>query len=245
MTKYGLPAFLATLVLALILAAFAGPALADWIADRAGSYPYGYRYAYGYAEEPLWPVGSIGLILALTGFALLGAAIMALVWGIAEASRPVEPDPAEERVRKVARVVASVNRRDDLTSGEKEAFRTSAEALARSGDASAIRAAEAVGRENAVVAASELAQQAEDEMLRLLAHAANIAAPFSDAASTRIARRRGHFADLDTLVGAREKCGKPMKRHAKDCECGADECELLECDGARKGNHARLDVVWD
>lgn len=262
MTKHALPAFLATLVVALFLAVIAGPYMADWIADRARSYAYGYDYGYGYGypEQTRWPVGSVWLIAAFTGFAALGAAMMAMVWAVYDATKPVPVDPAEERLRKVARVIASVNRRDDLTSGEKEAFRTSAEALAKSSDGSAIRAAEAVGRENAVIAATDLAEEAEDELLRLLGHAANIATPFSDAASKRIETRRGHFAELDTLVSDLEQCGELRKRIKRYCECGApvdnpcacgeEECELCQCpacgsSGARKGRHARLDVVWD
>ncbi|WP_461496276.1 hypothetical protein [Pyruvatibacter sp.] len=258
MTKYALPAFLATLAVALFCALLAGPYLAEWIADRARSYEYGYWY--GYAEERRWPVGSFWLVLALTGFAVLGAAIMAMVWALYDATKPVKLDPVDERLRKVGKVVASVNKRDDLTSGEKEAFRTSAEALAKSSDGSSIKAAEAVGRENAVVAATDLAQEAEDELLRLLAHAAAIATPFSDAASKKIGKRRKHFADLDRLVSELEECEDLRKKIGTHCECGAkidlacgcgeEGCEACKCagcggQGPRKGNHARLDVVWD
>jgi len=252
--------FAGALFAALLVAMVVAPYLAEWIADRATQgFGYGYAYGgydeYGYADTG-WgnrrlPVGSWWLIFAFVGFAALGAGIMALGWWISTL-KPVEPPltDAEKRLKKVRKVIERIQQRDDLSSGQKEAFKDSAEALAESGDASSIRAAEAVGNENAVVAAKDLAQDAESELLRLMRHAGNIAVPFSDGTAKAIEQRRENFARVDTLVSDLEACEKREKAAKapadKPCECETRCGTHGKCGcAARGGNHARLDVVWD
>ena len=258
--KYAHYWFLGVLVAALFLAFVFAPLLADWIANRATD-AYGYAYGYGSYQdfgpaETEWgrrslPVGSWWLIFAFVCFAALGAGIMALGWWFATLKPVVSPlTAAEKRLAKGRQGVDRVQQRDDLSSGQKEAFRDSAEALAGSSDGSSIRAAEAVGNENAVVAAKDLAQDAENELFRLMRHAGNIAVPFSDSTARTIEQRRDNLARVDTLVRDLEACEKQAKA-ARTCADPACDCGTrVDTDGkcgcaARSGNHARLDVVWD
>ena len=81
---------------------------------------------------------------------------------------PPPPDPKEERTKKVRKIIDSVNRRGDLTAGDKDAFKSSALTLAQSDEATAIRAADAIGKGDAVTAAKDLASEAENEFLLAL-----------------------------------------------------------------------------
>lgn len=264
MTKYALPAFVATLLVALFLALVAAPYLADWIATRATEtygYGYGYDYGYrdgpfadGYAQETRWPVGSVWLILAFLGFAAIGAGVMAMAWSMHESYKPILPDPKAKRRKKIEPVVEAVNRRSDLSSGEKQEFKDSAFALADADDAPSVKAAELIGKDDAVIAAKGLAGEAENDFLKALRHAVNIALPFSDKTAKTIEKRHDHFAKLDEMVAELEACRKPKTgcgcgpAAAPACTCGKDDCAHCACDpckGGRKGNHARLDVVWD
>ena len=179
------------------------------------------------------PVGSLWLTLAFVGFAVLGAGVMALAWVLSMAGEPPPPDPKAQRRRKAQALIESVNRRGDLSTGEKEGFRSSALVLADADDATSIRAAELVGAGDAVTAAQGLAREAESDFLQLLRHAANIALPFSDRTSRRITRQR--FERVDELARC---CEDPDTLARKGGKRGDGE------DGAN-GDHARLDVAWD
>ncbi len=259
--KFVLPGFAVLLVLAALLAWVGGPSMAQWIADNAhGGYAYGYDYAR--EEGPVWPVGSVWLMLAFVGFALVGGLVIAAAWAMEAAFKPPPPpDAKEKRVAKVRKIIESVNRRGDLTAGEKDGFKSSALTLAQADEPIAIRAADAIGEGDAVTAAKDLASEAEAEFLLALGHAANVALPFSDQTGKVLATRRADFARLDALVAAWDACEAHRAKSAKHCACGAriegecacgdEDCELCcRCEncrkeGAEKGRHARLDVVWD
>ena len=151
------------------------------------------------------------------------------------AGEPPPPDPKAQRRRKAQALIESVNRRGDLSTGEKEGFRSSALVLADADDATSIRAAELVGAGDAVTAAQGLAREAESDFLQLLRHAANIALPFSDRTSRRITRQRNRFERVDELARC---CEDPDTLARKGGKRGDGE------DGAN-GDHARLDVAWD
>ncbi|MBO81637.1 MAG: hypothetical protein CL801_09490 [Citromicrobium sp.] len=225
---------------ALIVALVLAPGLAHWFADTlgagAGHAHGGYWYGeYGQLHERAWPVGSLWLTLAFVGFAVLGAGVMALAWVLSMAGEPPPPDPKAQRRRKAQALIESVNRRGDLSTGEKEGFRSSALVLADADDATSIRAAELVGAGDAVTAAQGLAREAESDFLQLLRHAANIALPFSDRTSRRITRQRNRFERVDELARC---CEDPDTLARKGGKRGDGE------DGAN-GDHARLDVAWD
>ncbi|MEN8986536.1 MAG: hypothetical protein ABF280_13920, partial [Alteriqipengyuania sp.] len=203
--RYALPGFVAAGAVALIVALVLAPGLAHWFADTlgagAGHAHGGYWYGeYGQLHERAWPVGSLWLTLAFVGFAVLGAGVMALAWVLSMAGEPPPPDPKAQRRRKAQALIESVNRRGDLSTGEKEGFRSSALVLADADDATSIRAAELVGAGDAVTAAQGLAREAESDFLQLLRHAANIALPFSDRTSRRITRQRNRFERVDELA---------------------------------------------
>ena len=159
--------------------------------------------------------------------------------------------PSDERGDFVVKVELAVPSTD---SGEKQEFKDSAFALADADDAPSIRAAELIGKDDAVIAAKGLAGEAENDFLKALRHAVNIALPFSDKTAKTIEKRHDHFAKLDEMVAELEACRKPKTgcgcgpAAAPACTCGKDDCAQCACDpckGGRKGNHARLDVVWD
>ncbi|MEL7784325.1 hypothetical protein AAG607_14955 [Citromicrobium bathyomarinum] len=238
--RYALPGFVAAGAVALIVALVLAPGLAHWFADTlgagAGHAHGGYWYGeYGQLHERAWPVGSLWLTLAFVGFAVLGAGVMALAWVLSMAGEPPPPDPKAQRRRKAQALIESVNRRGDLSTGEKEGFRSSALVLADADDATSIRAAELVGAGDAVTAAQGLAREAESDFLQLLRHAANIALPFSDRTSRRITRQRNRFERVDELARC---CEDPDTLARKGGKRGDGE------DGAN-GDHARLDVAWD
>ncbi len=238
--RYALPGFVAAGAVALIVALVLAPGLAHWFADTlgagAGHAHGGYWYGeYGQLHERAWPVGSLWLTLAFVGFAVLGAGVMALAWVLSMAGEPPPPDPKAQRRRKAQALIESVNRRGDLSTGEKEGFRSSALVLADADDAPSIRAAELVGAGDAVTAAQGLAREAESDFLQLLRHAANIALPFSDRTSRRITRQRNRFERVDELARC---CEDPDTLARKGGKRGDGE------DGAN-GDHARLDVAWD
>ena len=129
--RYALPGFVAAGAVALIVALVLAPGLAHWFADTlgagAGHAHGGYWYGeYGQLHERAWPVGSLWLTLAFVGFAVLGAGVMALAWVLSMAGEPPPPDPKAQRRRKAQALIESVNRRGDLSTGEKEGFRSSA-----------------------------------------------------------------------------------------------------------------------
>ena len=238
--RYALPGFVAAGAVALIVALVLAPGLAHWFADTlgagAGHAHGGYWYGeYGQLHERAWPVGSLWLTLAFVGFAVLGAGVMALAWVLSMAGEPPPPDPKAQRRRKAQALIESVNRRGDLSTGEKEGFRSSALVLADADDATSIRAADLVGAGDAVTAAQGLAREAESDFLQLLRHAANIALPFSDRTSRRITRQRNRFERVDELARC---CEDPDTLARKGGKRGDGE------DGAN-GDHARLDVAWD
>ena len=238
--RYALPGFVAAGAVALIVALVLAPGLAHWFADTlgagAGHAHGGYWYGeYGQLHERAWPVGSLWLTLAFVGFAVLGAGVMALAWVLSMAGEPPPPDPKAQRRRKAQALIESVNRRGDLSTGEKEGFRSSALVLADADDATSIRGAELVGAGDAVTAAQGLAREAESDFLQLLRHAANIALPFSDRTSRRITRQRNRFERVDELARC---CEDPDTLARKGGKRGDGE------DGAN-GDHARLDVAWD
>ena len=238
--RYALPGFVAAGAVALIVALVLAPGLAHWFADTLGAGSGhahgGYWYGeYGPLHERAWPVGSLWLTLAFVGFAVLGAGVMALAWVLSMAGEPPPPDPKAQRRRRAQALIESVNRRGDLSTGEKEGFRSSALVLADADDPTSIRAAELVGAGDAVTAAQGLAREAESDFLQLLRHAANIALPFSDRTSRRITRQRNRFERVDELARC---CEDPDTLARKGGKQGDGE------DGA-KGNNAHLDVAWD
>jgi len=261
--KYALPASLALLAIALLIAVPLGPWLADWVADRAYA---GLGYGYGYGPQAnRWPVGSLALIAALAGCTLIGGGIVALVWAVATMTAPEPPDPKRDRRRKAQTLIDVVNRRRDLTPDEKEGFKDSALALADAVDPTSIRAAELVGEGDAVTAAKGLAQEAEEELQRWLRHAVNLATPFSDSASKEIDTRRTNHARIEELVEKLEACEDPKGRCTCPCKCGtactcvaiAAKCDCQKDDSAAcskdaqeepgetgKAHRTRLDLMW-
>ena len=215
--KYALSGFGAALAVALIVALVASPGLAQWFAEHAapgvvpatadpGSPDGSGAPAYVALDPRTWAAGSVWLILAFVGFAMLGAGMMALAWAVSTLEPPPPPDPKAKRRKKAQTLIDAVARRGDLTTGEKESFESSAIALAEADDATSIRAAELVGAGDAVTAARGLAAEAENDFLQLLRHAVNVALPFSDKTAKTIDTRRDRFAGIDTLVKDLEAC---------------------------------------
>lgn len=266
--KYAVPAG-ALLFIALLIALALAPWMAEWIAGRAAE-GQAYETGFGWLDtaepaavagaddvrDPRWPIGSFALVAAFLGFAALGGLVMSVI----HVPPPPPPDPKAKRLRKVQPLIDSVAKRGDLTPEEKDGFRDSATALAEADDPPSIRAAELVGKGDAVTAAKGLAEDAENELMRSLRHAVNVATPFSDTTGAELAKRRGHFGRIDALAGEVEecaalkerirklcKCGKPL---ANACTCGEDACDQCRCEACctpdpHKAHRARLDVVWD
>lgn len=261
--KYALPGFGAAMAVALIVALGAAPGLAQWFAQNAapgvapdGSGPAGYL-----ALDPRsWAAGSVWLILAFAGFAMLGAGVMALAWMASTLGAPPPPDPKAKRRKKAQTLIDAVGRRGDLTTGEKESFESSAIALAEADDPTSIRAADLVGAGDAVTAARGLAAEAENDFLQLLRHAVNVALPFSDKTAKTIDTRRDRFAGIDALVEDLETCKELRERLGKCCKCGAkldtactcggEErehccCEACRAEEAPSAHRARVEMAWD
>ncbi len=269
--KYALSGFGAALAVALIVALVASPGLAQWFAEHAapgvvpatadpGSPDGSGAPAYVGLDPRTWAAGSVWLILAFVGFAMLGAGMMALAWAVSTLEPPPPPDPKAKRRKKAQTLIDAVARRGDLTTGEKESFESSAIALAEADDPTSIRAADLVGAGDAVTAARGLAAEAENDFLQLLRHAVNVALPFSDKTAKTIDTRRDRFAGIDTLVKDLEACKELRESLCKCCKCGAkldtactcagEECEHCCCEACRtedapKAHRARVDMAWD
>ena len=256
-------------VLAFWVAIFAAPWLASWIAENgtaaAGThsdpYYYDYRYEENASVSQYWPAGSSQLFFAFLIAVTVGGFIG---WFLSRSSAgPIdrEPDPKAKRRKKAQVLIDAVRRRGDLSTGEKESFESSALALADADDPTSIRAADLVGAGDAVTAANGLASESENDFLQLLRHSVNIALPFSDRTARKIDKRRTSFADIDKLLKALDDCEDLRKKVEKYCKygphpqgdcgcdghgaCGKDTCRSCCASGKNKGNHARLDVVWD